>query len=150
MTPESFTVARALKRVVGVLERVVAGVLVVLIVFALIGLCVEGWRAVSTHGYLLGPSLLEVIEGALAVFVLIELFSIAVAYFTGARVVRTVLEAALVAVVRKLIAFEPGEGGLGKGIALAALLVAVALAWYLLGRSGALPHPEPKPPPVKE
>ncbi|MDP2300347.1 MAG: phosphate-starvation-inducible PsiE family protein, partial [Actinomycetota bacterium] len=50
------------------------------------------------------------------------------------NVIGTVLEAGLVAVVRKLVIFESGEGMLEKAIALAILILAVGVTWYLLQR----------------
>lgn len=123
---------------IAVLERVLALVLLLLIVFALIGLVVEAVHRLGGRGYLTMDDLLHVIEHVLTLFILIELFAIAMAYLESRRVMRTVLEASLVAVARKLIAFEPTDASLAKGVVLAALFIAVSVAWWLLRRAGAV------------
>lgn len=123
---------------IAILERVLALVLLLLIVFALIGLCLDAARRLWGHGYLTMEDLLHVIEHVLTLFILIELFSIAMAYLESRQVLRTVLEASLVAVARKLIAFEPTDASLAKGTVLAALFIAVSLAWWLLRKARAL------------
>ena len=53
------------------------------------------------------------------------------------NVIPTVLEAALVAVARKFVVFEPTGNYLQASIGLAALLLAVALSWWMLAKSNA-------------
>jgi uncharacterized membrane protein (DUF373 family) len=136
-------IVHMMRVLVGWLERALAAILVVLILLAVIGLGVETFRAIEGHGYLEGEELLVLVESVLSIFVLIELFSIAIAYMRGKSVVRTVLEASLVAVARKLVAFEPREQALGKGAALAALFLAISTGWFLLARIGIGAEPEP-------
>lgn len=81
--------------------------------------------------------LAEAIKTVLEIFILIELFRIAIAYMQHKNVIPTVLEAALVAVARKFVAFEPKGDILESALALTALLLAVALSWFLLSRSNA-------------
>ena len=132
-----------LKGAVGFVERAIMAALLVLtgLAFAgLVGGVVEGLG----HGGLLGrEELTHLIDHVLLVFVLIELFAVALAYAKGERVVRTVLEASFVAVARKLIAFETGPEALQRGLALALLVGAVAGAWALLQRVGACDEKSP-------
>ncbi len=79
----------------------------------------------------------KIIGMILEIFILVELFRIAVAYMRHIRVVPTVLEAALVAVARKFVVFEGGTNYLSKALGLSALLLAVAISWWLLARGGA-------------
>ena len=75
----------------------------------------------------------------LQVFILVELFRIAIAYMKHENVIPTVLEAALVAVARKFVVFE-GTSGLEyvlAAVGLSALLLAVAISWWLLTKSRA-------------
>jgi uncharacterized membrane protein (DUF373 family) len=78
-----------------------------------------------------------VIGTVLEIFILVELFRIAVAYMRHEHVVPTVLEAALVAVARKFVVLEPGLNFIQTALALSALLLAVALSWFALAKSGA-------------
>jgi uncharacterized membrane protein (DUF373 family) len=79
-----------------------------------------------------------IIGTILEIFILIELFRIAVAYMRRKHVVPVVLEAALVAVARKFVVFEGGNEYLAKALGLSALLLAVAISWWMLAHSGAL------------
>ena len=63
----------------------------------------------------------KIIGMILEIFILVELFRIAVAYMRHIRVVPTVLEAALVAVARKFVVFEGGNNYLSNALGLSAL-----------------------------
>lgn len=131
---------KVLDKVVLVIEVIVAATLVVLALMSL-------WALISTildilsAGQLLERSLfIKTVSFVLEVFILVELFRIALAYMNHKNVVPTVLEAALVAVARKFVMFETASGSesLMSAGALALLLFTVALAWYLLVRSQAV------------
>jgi uncharacterized membrane protein (DUF373 family) len=70
----------------------------------------------------------------LVVFIVIELFKIAVAYMNHEAVIGTVLEAGLIAVVRQFVIFEQGD--LQRAAALGLLALSVGIVWYLLFKSG--------------
>ncbi len=70
----------------------------------------------------------------LVVFIVIELFKIAVAYMNHEAVIGTVLEAGLIAVVRQFVIFEQGD--LSRAAALGLLALSVGIVWYLLFKSG--------------
>lgn len=131
---------KVLDKIVLVIEVIVAATLVVLALMSL-------WALISTifgilsAGQLLERSLfIKTVSIVLEVFILVELFRIALAYMNHKNVVPTVLEAALVAVARKFVMFETASGSesLMSAGALALLLFTVALAWYLLVRSQAV------------
>ncbi|MCE5203246.1 MAG: phosphate-starvation-inducible PsiE family protein [Coriobacteriales bacterium] len=131
---------KVLHKAVDWLERVIASLLVVIAVLGAVDLVVELYAAVSGKGYLTPETILRVLDSVLVVFVVIELFNIAVAYMSRRNVITTVMEAGLVAVVRKLVIFETtGEPMyvLLKACALAVLIVAIGVTWYLLRRSDA-------------
>lgn len=93
----------------------------------------------ATSGVDLTPAVYNGIIGTiLEIFILLELFRIAIAYMRHRHVVPVVLEAALVAVARKFVVFEGGTQYLQTAAGLAALLVAVALSWWMLSRASAL------------
>lgn len=119
------------------IEFVVAVALVLLTALAVIALFGAMWDVVD-NGIGLEPLDFQiVILNILEIFILIELFKIALAYMQSRNVVPTVLEAALVAIARKFVVFEKGEDVLATSVGLAALLIAVAIAWWLLARSSA-------------
>lgn len=78
-----------------------------------------------------------VISAVLEVFILVELFRIAIAYMRHQNVIPTVLEAALVAVARKFVVFEGGENYMATAVGMSALLLAVAGSWWVLNNTGA-------------
>jgi uncharacterized membrane protein (DUF373 family) len=125
---------RVLKVAVRSAEGVVTALLVALLALALVGLAVDVANALIGHHVLELETLLRLIDYVLIVFVLVELIAIAFAYLAGLGIVATVLEATLVAVARKIIAFEPGDHALERGLSLALLMLAVSVGWFLLGR----------------
>ncbi|TLM98802.1 MAG: hypothetical protein FDZ75_01530 [Actinobacteria bacterium] len=78
-----------------------------------------------------------IISHVLEVFIVIELFRIAMAYMNHQNVIPTVLEAGLVAVARKLVVFEPAANPLPYALSLSALMLAVGITWWLLSRANA-------------
>lgn len=130
-------VDRYLNKAVYVIEVVVAAVLVLLTVLALVGLGIAVYTVVTESFALMPSQFTEVISLVLEVFILIELFRIALAYMLHRNVIPTVLEAALVAVARKFVVFEPHGDFLLYAAGHALLLISVALAWWLLTRAQA-------------
>lgn len=126
-------------KVVDVLERAIAVLLVIMAALGIVDLVVEMITAVTKTGFLTPEAILRVLDSVLIVFIVLELFSIALAYLLRKNVIGTVMEAGLVAVVRKLVIFETsGDAGgvLMKGAALALLIIAIGVTWFLLRRSG--------------
>lgn len=79
----------------------------------------------------------HVIDVTLVVFVVVELFRIAIAYLRHEDVIPTVLEAGLVAVARKLVTFDThiaAQDVLMKAGGLSLLLLAVGTTWYMLAK----------------
>lgn len=118
-----------------VIELIVSVALVVLSVLALYSVGAEIVRAVAGDVALSRDEFTTVISTVLEVFILVELIRIAVAYMMHRNVIPTVMEAALVAVARKFVIFEPKDGILPSAAGLAALLLAIALSWWLLKQS---------------
>jgi uncharacterized membrane protein (DUF373 family) len=136
---EGSVFTKIMHQAVELLERVIAVLLVVIAALGAVDLVVELVAAVSEKGYLTPDTILRVLDSVLVVFIVVELFSIAFAYMERRNVIATVMEAGLVAVVRKLVIFETvGDPQyiLMKAIALAILILAVGFTWYLLRRSG--------------
>ncbi len=136
-----------LERTVNYLEVAMAGILVVITALTVGGLIIEiarttaatvpGLEAVSRAEFT------RIISHVLEVFIVIELFRIAVAYMTHQNVIPTVLEAALVAIARKFVVFEPALKGnpFWDAAGLSLLLLSVGVAWWLLSRAHACELP---------
>jgi len=119
------------------IEVVVAVALVALAAGVMFTLATEMLH-LATSGALVTSSRFNVIIGTvLEIFILVELFRIAIAYMKHENVIPTVLEAALVAVARKFVVFEGSENYLQTALGMSALLLAVAVSWWMLSRSQA-------------
>lgn len=136
---------KVMHRVVDGLERALAVLLVIIAALGIIDLVAETYGAITGDGFLSPAEILRLLDAVLVVFIVVELFNIALAYMSGKNVIATVMEAGLVAVVRKLVVFETSGSPvyvLMKGGALAALILAVGATWFLLRRAGVCPdHP---------
>jgi uncharacterized membrane protein (DUF373 family) len=117
-----------------VLEILTVLIMAVLSVLALAGIVVE-IPALAHPPFLDAPRLSLLLDHLLAVFVLIELLVVAVAFLRGTDRVRRIFEASLVALARKLISTETMT--LAKTGSLAMLLVAVGVTWFLISKGEA-------------
>jgi uncharacterized membrane protein (DUF373 family) len=121
------------------IEILVSVALTALAAGALVSLGWDMWMMAASRTPLTHTEFTMIMGGVLQVFILVELFRIAIAYMTHENVIPTVLEAALVAVARQFVVFE-GVGGsdyMFKAFGLAALLLAVAITWWILTRANA-------------
>ena len=137
---ERFTdrVVKGLHWATVVIEVLVAIALVVLAAMTLVALFYELLHFATNGVVLVTAEFNQVIGTILEIFILVELFRIAVAYMRHMHVIPTVLEAALVAVARKFVVLEPARDFLQLAIGLSALLLAVAVSWWLIAHSGRL------------
>jgi len=125
-------------RVVQLLERVVIVLLLLMAALAIVEVGLELYAAATGPGFLPPDAVLSVLDAVLVVFIIIELVNTAFAYIERRNVIGTVLEAGLVAVVRKIIVFDTDATAsyvLMKGAGLAVLILAIGVTWYLLRRS---------------
>lgn len=116
------------------LEILTVLIMAVLSMFALAGLVVEIPEYVHPP-FLDSERLSQLLDHLLAVFVLIELLVVAVAFLRGTDRVRRIFEALLVALARKLIGSEALS--LAMTGSLAMLLVAIGLTWFLISKGEA-------------
>jgi len=131
-------VIRAMGYAVVAIEVLVALALTALAVMAVLVLGMELWGIATVRTPLNHAEFVAAMGSVLQVFILVELFRIAIAYMRHENVVPTVLEATLIAVARKLIVFDStGDNYLGSAAGLALLVVAVAVAWWLLAKANA-------------
>jgi uncharacterized membrane protein (DUF373 family) len=122
------------------LEWAVAALLVVMTLWGVVGLAALVAISIWNHAMRTNPAIyVEIIDATLLIFIVVELFRIAVSYVQHRDVVPTVMEAALVAVARKVLVIDPGIGAqdlMWKGIGLGILIITIGATWYLLRRSG--------------
>lgn len=119
------------------IEIVVAIALVALAAGAMFTLGTEMLHMATSAQLLTSADFNKIIGTILEIFILVELFRIAIAYMKHENVIPTVLEAALVAVARKFVVFEGANNYLQTAVGMSALLLAVAISWWLLSRSQA-------------
>ena len=124
-----------LNRTVVYIEAAVTVLLVILAGLGVVDVVLKMLEVTRADGFMTPEGITRTIDTVLVVFIVIELIRIAVSYMQHKNVIGTVLEAGLVAVVRKLVIFESTEGMLEKAIALGVLILAVGVTWYLLQRS---------------
>lgn len=123
-------------RLVVYIEGAVVVLLTVLAVLGVVDVVLKMLEVTQADGFMSPEGITRTIDTVLVVFIVIELIRIALSYMNHQDVVGTVLEAGLVAVVRKLVIFEGGDNILPKALALSALILAVGITWYLLRRVG--------------
>lgn len=120
------------------IEAIIALVLILLTVMAIGQVVVEVYH-LAVNGFVLGHDKFSgIMASVLDVFILVELFAIALAYMQHKNIVPVVLEAALVAIARKMVIFSPKGNVFEYSLGLSALLLAVGLTWYFLSRADAL------------
>ena len=123
-----------INKIVVYIEGAVTGLLVVLAALGVVDIVIKMLEVTRADGFMTPDGITRTIDTVLVVFIVIELIRIAIAYMQHKNVVGTVLEAGLVAVVRKLVIFESTDQMLEKALALAVLILAVGITWYLLRR----------------
>jgi uncharacterized membrane protein (DUF373 family) len=123
-----------LDRVVLYIEAAVTALLVILAALGVVDVVIKMIEVTRADGFMTPEGITRTIDTVLVVFIVIELIRIAVAYMQHQNVIGTVLEAGLVAIVRKLVIFESGDDMLPRAAALAILIIAVGVTWYLLNR----------------
>lgn len=123
-----------LNRVVVYIEGAVTVLLVILAALGVVDIVLKMLEVTRADGFMTPEGIIRTIDTVLIVFIVIELIRIAVAYMQHKNVISVVLEAGLVAVVRKLVIFETGPDMLEKALALSVLILSVGITWYLLKR----------------
>ena len=129
------------------IEGVVVALLTILAILGVVDIVVKMLEVTRADGFMTPEGITRTIDTVLIVFIVIELIRIALAYMNHQDVIGTVLEAGLVAIVRKLVIFESGDNILPKAAALGILILSVGITWYLLrkvGLCGMETHTAPK------
>lgn len=119
------------------IEMFVALALVALAGGTIVSLALEMWDIANAGPAVSHAEFNQIIGTVLLVFILVELFRIAIAYMKHENVIPTVLEAALVAVARKFVVFEGADEYLVTAAGMGVLILSVAVSWWLLNRTDA-------------
>lgn len=126
-----------LERTVNVLQTGIAFFLVIVLAIGVVNLVatfVQAALAVELLGYKNAVGLISTtIDIVLYLFIVIELFRTIVAYVEAKNVVRAVIHAGLIAVVRQIIIFKPTDAGTPTEALLTAGVFVVLLFGLLLG-----------------
>lgn len=126
-----------LEQAITFVEFAIAFLLVILAILGFGYLGVLLFSLFQTHLFLKPQEIHSLLDTALVLFLVIELFRIALAYVAGKHVLGTVIEAAFVAVARKIVLYDyeiyEGTNGLLAAISLAGLLIALALTHLAVG-----------------
>lgn len=116
-------------RVVLAVELVIAFAILTALILG-VGYLVASLARSVASSVVLGPEQVSTfLDVSLTLFVAIELFRIAVAYLSDEDVLHLVLEAAFIAIVRKIVLFDFAKSGLAGAAAYGLLLLVVAAAY---------------------
>jgi uncharacterized membrane protein (DUF373 family) len=144
---EITAVTEWLERSVTALQTVIALFLVVVLVVGVINLVatfVQAALAVQLLGYKNATGLIATaIDIVLYLFIVIELYRTIIAYVAAESVVKAVIHAGIIAVVRQIIIFKPGEIARPRDALLTAgiyvlLLVGLFVGFFLVHRQSDL------------
>ncbi|MDO8885835.1 phosphate-starvation-inducible PsiE family protein [Candidatus Oleimmundimicrobium sp.] len=107
-------------------------VLMIIIIFLGIGYLANSvFSAFQSHHFFNPSEIHYFLDIALVLFIVVEMFRITMAYLSGKRTWDAVLEAAFVAIGRKIVLYEYSVYGFYGALALAVLTLSVVLAYYL-------------------
>lgn len=127
--------AKFIEDVVVLSEILIAVILAILVLLGVVYLISSLWNALGEGVLINSKRLIELLDIALIVFISIELFRITLAYITGQHVLPTVVEAAFVAIGRKIVLYEYKVEGIYGALALAALLIGVTAAHFFTNKN---------------
>ncbi len=116
--------------VVLVVEFAIAIIIMIALIFGVAYFASALLRlSVARNALLTSNEIHSLLDVSLVLFVGVELFRISLTYIRREDVVPIVLEAAFVAVSRKIVLFEVGKGDLAGAAALGILLVGIAITY---------------------
>ena len=120
-------IARKMERVMDYLQLVVVFILVILFGIAVYDLGLELYQLVMT-GQIYDPvSLIGILETALLLFLIVEVFRTSVAHLEGLKVLPLVVDVAIIGIVRSIITFRLSDFSNMSEAVLASLSYAIIL-----------------------
>lgn len=120
-----------------VLELIAAFVLAALFALGVFDLGLSTVRLVTTGRYTEPDVIVHLIDAALLLFIIVEVFHTVVAYSQDRKVTRIVIDTGLIAVTRKVIVFHPGDfetvtNALMTAVSYAVLLVVLIGGYFVV------------------
>ena len=115
-------------------------IIVFLVILTFIGIAYlfsQLYIGLTQHGLLDEKAIYHFINIVLVIFIIVEIFRIAVAYLVEEGVFYAVVEAALVAVGRQIVIYKYSSSGIYGAIALSILMLVLVGATYVFHRSRA-------------
>lgn len=114
-------------------EIIIAGLLLFILFMGIGSFMLQIFTSFSSEIYSI-ENIKLLIDKALILFLIIELYTITVAYLKGEPVVREVFIAAFIAVGRKILIYDFEKWGITGAISLSLLIFALAASYFLLHR----------------
>lgn len=116
-------------------EIVVAALLALAGIWVLVDIVVFMASGIGGGEAAVSDTIHAALDRILLFFIVVELFRIAIAYIQHQDVMHTVIEAGLVAVIRKIVLYNFGSYGLEGAAAYAVLLLVLVVAFFAFERT---------------
>lgn len=115
-------------------EALIAGLLLFILFMGIGSFIYQIFTSFSQEVYTL-DAIKKLIDKALILFIILELYVITVSYLKREPVVREVLIAIFIAVGRKILIYDYEKWGLKGAIALGLLILAISISYYIHQRA---------------
>ncbi len=114
-------------------EGVIAMLLLFMLFAGIASLALDIFTSFSPEVYTV-ENLKKLIDRALVLFIILELYVITISYIRGEPVVKEVFIATFIAVGRKVLTYDYTKWGLSGAIALSILILSISISYFLLYR----------------
>lgn len=122
------TLAKKMERIMDYLQLVVVFILVILFGIAVYDLGLELYQLIVTGQFYDPMSLIGILETALLLFLIVEVFRTSVAHLEGLKVLPLVVDVAIIGIVRSIITFRLTDFQNMNEAVLASLAYAIILS----------------------
>jgi uncharacterized membrane protein (DUF373 family) len=127
------------ERLIQAIEIVAAYILVLLFAIGVFDLGLNIFQLVRTGEIAQTSAVIDLIDTALLLFIIVEIYQTVVAYTREQSVVRIVIVTGIIAVTRRIISFHPGEtatvDALYVSLGFAVLLAVLVAALFIVRRT---------------
>jgi len=114
-------------------EMLIATLLLFILFMGIASFIIQIFTSFSQEVYTL-DAIKKLIDKALILFIVLELYVITISYLKREPVIKEVLIAAFIAVGRKILIYDFEKWGLNGALALGLLLLVISASYYLLQR----------------
>lgn len=121
----------AADRIANIGEMLIAALLLFILFMGIASFLIQIFTSFSQEVYTM-DAIKKLIDKALILFIVLELYVITISYLKREPVVKEVLIAAFIAVGRKILIYDFEKWGLYGALALGFLLLAISASFYLL------------------